>query len=57
LRVVVPDIAAYDAFYKRMITKIEIRDVSSAFAMEQIKYTTELPLDYMMLEQAKSMED
>ncbi|WP_182084857.1 Lrp/AsnC family transcriptional regulator [Aureimonas sp. ME7] len=50
LRVVVPDIAAYDAFYKRMIARIEIRDVSSAFAMEQIKYTTELPLDYMILE-------
>ncbi|MBW3097997.1 Lrp/AsnC family transcriptional regulator [Pseudohoeflea coraliihabitans] len=49
LRVVVPDIAAYDAFYKRLIGKIEIRDVSSAFAMEQIKYTTELPLDYMVL--------
>ena len=50
LRVVVPDIAAYDAFYKRMIAKIEIRDVSSAFAMEQIKYTTILPLDYMVIE-------
>lgn len=50
LRVVVPDIAAYDAFYKRMIAKIEIRDVSSVFAMEQIKYTTELPLDYMVLD-------
>ncbi|MGN6583722.1 MAG: Lrp/AsnC family transcriptional regulator [Rhizobiaceae bacterium] len=50
LRVVVPDIAAYDAFYKRLIAKIEIRDVSSAFAMEQIKYTTEMPLDYMVLE-------
>lgn len=49
LRVVVPDIAAYDAFYKKLISKIEIRDVSSAFAMEQIKYTTELPLDYMVL--------
>ncbi len=57
LRVVVPDIAAYDAFYKRLIAKIEIRDVSSAFAMEQIKYTTQLPLDYMMLDQAKSAED
>ena len=57
LRVVVPDIAAYDAFYKRMIAKIEIRDVSSAFAMEQIKYTTQLPLDYMQIEQAKSSED
>lgn len=50
LRVVVPDIAAYDAFYKRLIARIEIRDVSSAFAMEQIKYTTEMPLDYMLLE-------
>ena len=46
LRVVVPDIAAYDAFYQRLISKIEIRDVSSAFAMEQIKYTTALPLQY-----------
>jgi Lrp/AsnC family transcriptional regulator len=50
LRVVVPDIGAYDAFYKRLIGKIEIRDVSSSFAMEQIKYTTELPLDYMVLD-------
>jgi Lrp/AsnC family transcriptional regulator len=50
LRVVVPDIGAYDAFYKRLIAKIEIRDVSSSFAMEQIKYTTELPLDYMVLD-------
>jgi Lrp/AsnC family transcriptional regulator len=40
-----------------MIAKIEIRDVSSAFAMEQIKYSTELPLDYMLLENAKSNED
>ncbi|KAF1855886.1 hypothetical protein Lal_00045036 [Lupinus albus] len=57
LRVVVPDIGAYDAFYKRLIAKIEIRDVSSAFAMEQIKYTTELPLDYMVLDNQKSGED
>lgn len=52
LRVVVPDIAAYDAFYQRLIAKIEIRNVSSAFAMEQIKYTTEMPLDYMVLDKA-----
>ena len=49
LRVVVPDIAAFDEFYKRLIARIEIRDVSSSFAMEQIKYTTELPLDYMII--------
>lgn len=52
LRVVVPDIAAFDAFYKRLIEKIEIRDVSSSFAMEQIKYTTEMPLDYMVVDKA-----
>ena len=56
LRVVVPDIAAYDAFYKKLIQKIEIRDVSSSFAMEQIKYTTQLPLDYMVLEQSRGAD-
>jgi Lrp/AsnC family transcriptional regulator len=48
LRVVVPDIAAYDAFYKKLISRIEISKVSSAFAMEQMKYTTELPLDFAL---------
>jgi Lrp/AsnC family transcriptional regulator len=47
LRVAVPDIAAYDAFYKRLIAEIELDDVSSSFAMEQIKYTTALPLTYV----------
>jgi Lrp/AsnC family transcriptional regulator len=46
MRVVVPDIAAYDSLYKRLIERIEIAKVSSAFAMEQIKYTTELPLAF-----------
>jgi len=46
LRIVVPDIAAYDAVYKRLIARIALADVSSAFAMEQIKYTTALPLTY-----------
>lgn len=46
LRVVVPDIAAYDRFYKRLIERVRLSDVSSSFAMEQIKYTTALPLDY-----------
>ncbi len=47
LRVVVPDIAAYDAFYKRLISKVALSDVSSSFAMGQIKYTTALPLEYL----------
>ena len=46
LRVAVPDIAAYDAFYKKLIARIEIAKVSSAFAMEQLKYTTALPLEF-----------
>ncbi|MGD9669966.1 MAG: Lrp/AsnC family transcriptional regulator [Hyphomicrobiaceae bacterium] len=49
LRVVVPDIAAYDKFYKQLIGRIEIAKVSSAFAMEQIKYTTELPLSFVAI--------
>ena len=46
MRVVVPDIAAYDAFYKKLIARIDISKVSSAFAMEQIKFTTALPLEF-----------
>ena len=46
MRVVVPDIAAYDAFYKRLIARVDIAKVSSAFAMEEIKNTTELPLAF-----------
>ncbi len=45
LRVVVADIRAYDAFYKRLIRHADIADVSSSFAMERIKYTTALPLN------------
>jgi Lrp/AsnC family transcriptional regulator len=46
LRVVVPDIAAYDGVYKQLIAKIDLYDVSSAFAMEELKYTTAVPLGY-----------
>lgn len=44
LRVVVGDIADYDRFYKRLVSRIKLADVSSSFAMEQLKYTTELPI-------------
>ncbi|KQP12823.1 Lrp/AsnC family transcriptional regulator [Pseudorhodoferax sp. Leaf267] len=46
LRVVVPDIKGYDAVYQRLIREVELSDVSSSFAMEQIKFTTALPLGY-----------
>lgn len=44
LKVLVRDIAAYDAFYKRLIAAVPLSDVSSAFAMEQIKSTTAVPV-------------
>ncbi|WP_208991138.1 Lrp/AsnC family transcriptional regulator [Pseudovibrio sp. Tun.PSC04-5.I4] len=54
LRVAVPDIDAYDDFYKRLISKVQISDVSTSFAMEQIKYTTQLPLSYIIAEKPKN---
>ena len=44
LKVQIADIHAYDAFYKRLIKAARLTDVSSAFAMEEIKQTTALPL-------------
>lgn len=44
LRVVVPEISAFDEFYKRLIAVAPMKKVTSHFAMERIKYTTELPL-------------
>ena len=47
LKIVAPDIAGYDRIYKRLISIVEIYDVSSAFAMERMKVTTALPFDYV----------
>lgn len=44
LRIVVADIAGYDAVYKRLIQVPGITDISSSFAMERIKATTALPV-------------
>ena len=44
LKVMVRDIRAYDAFYKRLIATAPLSGVSSSFAMEQIKFTTALPV-------------
>jgi len=46
LRLVVPDIAAYDQVYKKLIKVDGLSDVTSTFAMEEIKHTTALPLGY-----------
>jgi len=34
---------------KKLIGKIALTDVSSSFAMEQIKYTTALPLEFALV--------
>jgi Lrp/AsnC family transcriptional regulator len=44
LRVVVPDIAGYAAFYKRLIATVPLKNVTSRFAMEKIKSTTAMPI-------------
>ena len=44
LRVVVPDMANYDSFYKRLIAAVPLKNVTSRFAMEKIKSTTSLPI-------------
>lgn len=44
LRVVAADIRAYDAFYKRLIEVAPLSEVTSRFAMETMKQTTELPI-------------
>ena len=37
LHVVVPDIASYDKFYRRLIGSVPLRNVSSRFSMERMK--------------------
>lgn len=49
MRIVVPDIDAYDVVYKRLIASVEFQDVSASFALETIKYTTALPLGYVKI--------
>ncbi|QPI66268.1 Lrp/AsnC family transcriptional regulator [Vreelandella venusta] len=44
LKVITRNNQSYDAFYKRLIAKIELSNVTSCFSMEQVKKTTELPL-------------
>ncbi|MEK9594947.1 MAG: Lrp/AsnC family transcriptional regulator [Rhodospirillaceae bacterium] len=44
LKVVVPDMAAYDLFYKELVAQAALTKVTSRFSMESIKSTTALPL-------------
>src|SRR5438270_13857407 len=44
LRVVVADMQAYDVFYKKLISAVPLKNVTSRFAMEKIKSVTALPI-------------
>ncbi len=44
LRVRLRDVPDYDAFYKRLTSRISVSDISASFVMEDIKDTTEVPL-------------
>ena len=44
LKIVVPDMDRFDRFYKNMVEKVALRDVTSSFSMEAIKQTTALPI-------------
>jgi Lrp/AsnC family transcriptional regulator len=50
VRIQVPDIAGYDAVYKRLIKTLDFLDVSASFVLETIKATTALPLHYVRAE-------
>lgn len=45
LKVVARDIADYDRIYRKLTKVVPLHDVSSSFAMQEIKSTTALPLD------------
>ncbi|QQM30910.1 Lrp/AsnC family transcriptional regulator [Martelella lutilitoris] len=47
LRIVVPDIETYDQVYKNLISRLEFSDINSSIAMEELKFTTALPTNYM----------
>ena len=45
LKVVVSDMESYDIFYKNLIENVRSLKVTSNFAIEEIKSTTEIPLN------------
>ena len=47
LKVLVPDVAAYDQVYKSMIEKLEFSQINSSISMEELKFTTAVPTNYL----------
>ncbi len=44
LKMMIASVADYDRVYQQLIAQVRISDVSASFAMEKLKFTTELPL-------------
>ena len=44
LKILIASVADYDRVYQQLIEQVQISDVSASFAMEKLKFTTELPL-------------
>jgi len=44
MKMLVANVKHYDTVYQRLISRISLSDVSASFAMEKLKFTTELPL-------------
>ena len=44
LRISVANMAAYDDFYQSLIAQVPLKNVTSRFAMERVKYTTAYPV-------------
>lgn len=44
LKMMVGSVADYDRVYQDLIARVRLSDVSASFAMEKLKFTTELPL-------------
>lgn len=48
LRVVVPDLNAYERFLKEHLTRVPgVASIKSSFALNQVQYRTALPLDHI----------
>ncbi|GGK59092.1 Lrp/AsnC family transcriptional regulator [Amphritea balenae] len=46
VRVATRDIESFDRFYKKLITEVDgLTEVTSSFAMEEVKFSTQLPLN------------
>lgn len=53
LRVRIASVSGYDDFYQRLIAVVPMSDVSASFVLEEIKETTQVPIELVPVESAK----